>query len=85
MKTTDRYLFSLTLTYTFTTFFISFFSGNTLDLYISVYIVEYFIITLLHGQFNPRNQKIINITGYALFSIFLLIVAFKVLEILGGG
>jgi hypothetical protein len=85
MKIADRYIFSLTLTYSFTTFFISFFSGSTLDVYISVYTVEYFIITLLHSQFNSQSKKIMNSTGYVLFSIFILIIAFKVIEIIGGG
>jgi hypothetical protein len=51
---------------------------------VSVYIVEYFIITLLHSPFNSKTQKVTNWIGYALFAVFIFIVAVKVLEILGG-
>jgi hypothetical protein len=62
---------------------LSFFSASTLDLYISVFIVEYFILTLLHSPMNPKTQRVTNFLGYGLFGVFLFIVAFKVLEILG--
>lgn len=62
---------------------LSFFSASTLDLYISVFTVEYFILTLLHSPMNPKTQRVTNFLGYGLFGVFLLIVAFKVLEILG--
>jgi hypothetical protein len=83
LRATERYLFSLTITYTITTFALSFFSANTLDLYISIFIIEYFIITL-HNPINPESQKIINYLSYGLFILFILIMSFKVIEILGG-
>jgi len=67
-----------------TTAAFSVYGQSGLDLYVSVYILEYFILTLLHSPFNPRAQKIIDITGYVLFVIFMIIVALKVLEILTG-
>jgi membrane-associated protease RseP (regulator of RpoE activity) len=67
-----------------TTAVFSVYGENRLDLYVSVYILEYFILTLLHSPFNPRTQKIIDITGYVLFAIFIIIVTLKVLEILVG-
>jgi hypothetical protein len=54
------------------------------DLFVSLYIVEYFILTLLHSPFNPKAQKTINLIGYALFGVFIVIVALKVLQILIG-
>lgn len=75
----------MTVCYTLTTFALSFYSGSGLDLYISVFIVEYFILTLLHSPLNPKTQKVTNLVGYALFGVFVVIVAFKVLEILGVG
>jgi len=67
-----------------TTVALSAYGPSGLDLYVSLYIVEYFILTLLHSPFNPRAQKIISITSYVLFAVFLIIVALKVLEILIG-
>jgi hypothetical protein len=67
-----------------TTVALSTYGPSGLDLYASLYILEYFILTLLHSPFNPRAQKIIDITGYVLFAMFVIIVALKVLEILIG-
>jgi hypothetical protein len=68
----------------FTTFALSFYSASSLDLYVSLYIVEYFKITLLHSPLKPKTQKITNTTGVALFALFIVIVAVKVIEILVG-
>jgi membrane-associated protease RseP (regulator of RpoE activity) len=67
-----------------TTAAFSMYGQSGLDLYVSLYILEYFVLTLLHSPFNPRAQKIIDITGYILFVVFMIIVALKVLEILVG-
>ena len=74
----------MTLAYVFTTVSLSFYVESSLDLYVSLYIVEYFIITLLHSPFNPKAQKTINNLSYALFAVFVFIVAIKVLEIMVG-
>jgi hypothetical protein len=84
LRISERYITSLTLAYMLTTAALSTYGQSGLDLYVSVYILEYFILTLLHSPFNPKAQKIIDITGYVLFVIFMIIVALKVLEILVG-
>ncbi len=58
-------------------------AASTLDLYVSVYIVEYFILTLLHSPLNSETQKVTNLVGYGLFGVFALIVGLKVIDILG--
>jgi hypothetical protein len=80
----ERYFISLTLTYAFTTVILSAYGENRLDLYVCLYILEYFTLTLLHSPFNPKAQKIMDVTGFALFAIFVFIVAVKVVEILYG-
>ena len=84
LKISERYIISLTSTYALTTFALSFYTASALDLFVSLYIVEYFILTLLHSPFNPKAQKNINIIGYTLFAVFIVIVTLKVLEILVG-
>jgi hypothetical protein len=84
LKIAERYIFSLTITYALTTFALSFYNASGLDLFVSVYVVEYFILTLLHSPFNMKTQKATNLIGYSLFGIFIIIVALKVLEILIG-
>jgi hypothetical protein len=63
---------------------LSLFGETQLDLYVSLFIVEYFVLTLLHSSFKPKVQKIINGLGYGLFGVFVVIVSIKVLEILFG-
>ncbi len=82
MRIQDRYMLSLAATYTATNFILSFYA-TTLDLYASVFIVEYFIVTLLHSPLNPKTQKITNRHSYILFSVFHVIVTLKVLQIIG--
>ena len=83
MRVPERYLLSLTITYAVTTVLLSLYSGNSLDLYVSVYIVEYFILTLLNSPLKPKTQRITNFIGYGLFGVFMFIVALKIVEILG--
>ena len=84
LRITERYLLSVAITYAFTTFALSFYSSSGLDLYVSLYIVEFFILTLLHSPFNSKTQRIVNFTGYGLFVVFVVIVVLKVLQILVG-
>ncbi len=82
MRVPARYLLSLAVTYTVTNVTLSVYNAS-LDLYVSIYIVEYFILTLLHSPLNPKTQKITNIISYGLFSVFILILTLKTLQILG--
>jgi len=75
---------SVAVTYSLTTFAISFYPASELDLYVSSYIVEFFILTVLHSPFNSKTQRIVNFTGYGLFGVFAVIIALKVLQILAG-
>lgn len=84
MSIPERCLVSLAIVYMLTTSALSALGESRLDLYISVYILEYFVITLLHSPLNPRTQRVLNVFGYGLFAVFMIIVALKVLEILLG-
>jgi len=67
-----------------TTAILSAFNEDRLDLYLSIYIIEYFIITLLHSPLKPKASRMLDFTGYVLFAVFAVIVALKVWEILFG-
>jgi len=84
LKIGERYIFSLSITFALTTFTLSFYTASGLDLFVSIYIVEFFILTLVHSPFNQKAQRTINLIGYSLFGIFIIIVALKVLQILAG-
>ena len=80
----ERYIVSLAVAYMLTTVILSVYGEKRLDLYTSLYILEYFILTLLHSPFHPRAQRPINAIGYGLFAVFMIIVVTRVLEILWG-
>jgi len=84
MRLSDRYLISLTLAYALTTVSLSSYDENRLDLYVSLYILEYFLLTLAHLPFNPKTAKTLHAIGYVLFVLFIIIIGHKVIEILFG-
>jgi hypothetical protein len=57
-------------------------SKASLDLYFSMYLIEYLVLTLLFTYLNPRARRILNFAGYVLFAGFTVIVALKVVDIL---
>jgi hypothetical protein len=83
LRAHERYLLSLASVYAGTNFVFSFYSGMRFDLYISVFIVEYFILTLLNPQLDPKIQRSTNWISYVLFALFTVIVTTKFLEIVG--
>ena len=84
MRLSERYLFSMAVAFSLTTTILLAFNEDRLDLYLSVYIIEYFIITLLHSPMKPKTARMLDATGYVLFAVFAVIVAMKVWEILFG-
>ena len=74
----------MTVTFLFTNLVLGVFGQTSLDLYVSVFILEYFVLTLLHPNMNSRIQRFLNFLGVGLFVVFVIIVAVKVLETLFG-
>lgn len=83
MRTPERYLLSLTATFTITNVVLAFYSATSLDIYVSFFIVEYLIITLFYSPLNPKTQKMLNRVSYVLFFIFVFVVVTTFLKILG--
>ena len=84
MRIGERYILSLASAFALSTFALALLTEIQLDLYLSVYIIEYFIITLLHSPFKPKAGRILDFVGYGLFSVFIVIVALRVWNILFG-
>ena len=74
----------MTVTFLFTNLVLGVFGQTSLDLYVSVFILEYFVLTLLHPNMNSKIQRFLNFLGVGLFVVFVFIVAVKVLETLFG-
>jgi hypothetical protein len=53
-----------------------------LDAYFTAYVIEYLVVTLLFVYLDPRTRRLLDGLSYVLFGGFLVIVLFKVLEIL---
>ncbi|MFQ5813467.1 MAG: hypothetical protein ACE5I2_09825 [Anaerolineae bacterium] len=84
MRLYNRYLATLALLFMGTTVILAAYNLHRLDLYFSLYLMEYLATTLLFAYLQPRAQRLLNFTGYILFGGFLVIVGLKVWEILVG-
>ena len=84
MRLYNRYLTTLALFCTGTTVLLAVYSQQKLDLYFSVYLIQYLAATLLFAYLHPRAHRLLNFMGYILFGGFLVIVAMKVFQILTG-
>jgi hypothetical protein len=80
----DRYLTTLAVAFAATTVILAAYGQQQLDLYFSVYLIEYLAATLLFAYLQPRARRLLNFMGYILFGGFLAIVALKVVDILVG-
>lgn len=84
MRLHESYLLSLGASFALATFALALFNEVQLSLYVSVYIVEYFIVTLLHPALKPKSSRALDLIGYVLFAVFAVIVALNVWSILFG-
>lgn len=84
MRLYNRYLTALAMLFSATTVVLAVYNQQRLDLYFSVYLIEYLVATLLFASLSPKAHRLLNIMGFVLFAGFLFIVVIKVLEILLG-
>jgi TRAP-type C4-dicarboxylate transport system permease small subunit len=62
---------------------LAFFGQDDLEIYFTINIIVYLVITLLYVYFNPRARRALSTITTVLFAGFMVIVVFKVMEILG--
>lgn len=84
MRIYNRFILLLTLCFTLTTVILSLGNERRLDLYFSLYLIEYLVLSLLFVSLNPKARRVVDIMGYILFPGFIAIVVIKVAEILWG-
>jgi len=77
-----RYLVTLALLFTATTVVLAAYNQHRIDLYFSLYLIEYLVTTLLFAYLSRRARRLLNVMGYILFAGFLAIVGVKVATIL---
>ena len=64
-----------------TNFLLAYFGQDDLAIYFIVNVIVYLIITLSHASLNIRAQKSVNRLGAILFTGFLFVLVFKIVEI----
>ncbi len=82
MRIYNRYLLVLAAAFTLSTTLLAGYGQDKLDAYFTAYVIEYLVVTLLFVYLDSRTRRLLDWLGYALFGGFLVIVLFKVLEIL---
>jgi len=82
MRIYNRYLLVLATTFTLSTTLLATYGQDRLDAYFTAYVIEYLVVTLLFVYLDQRTRRLLDGLGYVLFGGFLMIVLFKVLEIL---
>ena len=84
MRLHERYVTLLSLILPLTAVILAVYGESRLDLYVSMFALEYLILTALHSPLDPKTSRMLNAIGAVLFAVFVVIVASKVVEILYG-
>jgi hypothetical protein len=82
MKLYNRYLLILAAVFALSTTLLATYGQDKLDAYFTAYVIEYLVVTLLFVYLDSRARRFLDGLGFVLFGGFLIIVLFKVLEIL---
>jgi len=81
----NRYLVSLVLACCLINTLLAFLGRNDLEIYLTINIIAYLVITLLYVALNPRVRRALNPVGAVLFAGFIVMVVVEVLGIVLGG
>ncbi len=84
MRIYNKYVVSLVLTSCLINTLLAFFNQNDLEIYFTINIIAYLVVTLLYVYLNPRARRALNPVGAVLFAGFMVIVALKAMEYLSG-
>ncbi len=82
MRIYNRLIISLALAFAIINTVLAFFGQKDISVYFVVDAIAYLIITLLYTSLNPRSRSALNGLSLVIFAGFLVIVAFKVIEVL---
>ena len=84
MRIYNRYVVSLVLACCLINTVLAFLGRNDLEIYLTINVVAYLVITLLYVSLNPRVRRALNPVGAVLFAGFIVMVLVKVLGIVLG-
>ena len=83
MRTYNRYIIFLVLAFSVVNTLMAFMGQERLEIYFTVNLIAYLIISLLYAYLNPRAKKVMNRMWLGLFGGFMVLVVIRVAEILG--
>ena len=84
MRIYNKYIVSLAVAAGLINTLLAFAGQNNLEIYFTVNIIAFLVITLLYVYLNPRARRALNTIGVVLFAGFMIIVVFNVVKMLSG-
>ena len=63
---------------------LAFLGQDDLTFYFMLNLIAYLVITLLYAHLNPKARRALSTVGAVAFASFMVIISFKVIEILSG-
>lgn len=82
LRNRQRYVLSYAIAVSITIIIFVFLGEVRVDVYISMYILEYFIFTAIYGPFPRKVEARLRLISVILIIIFSIIVTYRVIEIL---
>lgn len=84
MRIYNQYIITIVVAAGLINTLLAFLGQNNLEVYFTVNIIAYFIITLLYVYLNPRARRALNTISAVLFAGFMVIVVLNAVEIISG-
>ncbi len=82
LKAIDKYILVLSLSIAVTLIVLSLLAEKRIDVYIALYILEYFTITAIFSPFPRKLESKLNIISAIMLATFIAIVAYRVMLII---
>jgi hypothetical protein len=82
MKIYNNYILITAVALLLTTVLLVAIGQNAIDVYVTIYLIETFVITELYVYFSVKARRELAFIGVILFGILLLVVALEVVELL---
>lgn len=83
MRIYNRYLLLLVLTSCLIDIILAFTGQTDIEVYFTILVIAFLIITMLFVYFSPKTRKALSLISIVFLSGFMVIVALKIIEVMG--
>ena len=83
MRSLEAFILAYSALIFSTTFFLSLLGVGRIDVYIALFVIEFFVASVLTSPSSPLESRRKTIMGILLLAIFAVIILQKIMEILG--